>query len=78
MDFGGKRNVGVVVGIIDGFVYLGTAAQASVLKRVLPDGDLAKDAENWTNWPTAMLPVVIVGLLLSLRVWNARATKGAH
>lgn len=75
MDFGGKKNVGIVVGIIDGFVYLGTAAQAAVLKRVLPDGDAAHVAENWWTWPTAMLPVAIVGLLLSARVWNATAQK---
>jgi len=30
MDFGGKRDVGVVVGVIDGFVYLGTAFEAFV------------------------------------------------
>lgn len=75
MDFGGKKNVGVVVGIIDGFVYLGTAAQAAVLKRVLPDGDAAAIAENWWTWPAAMVPVAVVGLLLSMRVWNATAQK---
>lgn len=75
MDFGGKKNVGVVVGIIDGFVYLGTALQAAVLKRVLPDGDAAAIAENWWTWPAAMLPAAIVGLLLSVLVWNARAQK---
>jgi OPA family glycerol-3-phosphate transporter-like MFS transporter len=75
MDFGGKKNVGLVVGIIDGFVYLGTATQAAVLKRVLPDGDAAADAANWWTWPTAMLPATIVGLALSIWVWNARAQK---
>jgi len=75
MDFGGKRNVGVVVGIIDGFVYLGVAAQAFVLKSVLPDGDAAKDPANWWTWAPAMAPVAVIGLLLSLRVWNARAQR---
>lgn len=77
MDFGGKKNVGIVVGIIDGFVYLGTATQAAVLKRVLPDGDAAAIAENWWTWPAAMLPAAVIGLVLSLRVWNARAQKQA-
>ncbi|MDP2312612.1 MAG: MFS transporter [Pseudomonadota bacterium] len=73
MDFGGKKNVGIVVGIIDGFVYLGTALQAAVLKRILPEGDAAAIADNWWTWPAAMLPAAIVGLALSFVVWNARA-----
>ena len=31
MDFGGRKNAGIAVGIIDGFVYLGTAVQALAL-----------------------------------------------
>lgn len=80
MDFGGKKNVGVVVGIIDGFVYFGSASQAFILKKVLPDGDAAKDPASWSNWPLALLPAAVLGLLLSTRVWNARADKrgGGH
>jgi OPA family glycerol-3-phosphate transporter-like MFS transporter len=77
MDFGGKKNVGVAVGIIDGFVYLGTAMQALVLKNVLPAGALQKDMSNWWTWPLAMVPLALVGTLLATRVWNARPTKGA-
>lgn len=72
MDFGGKRNVGVVVGIIDGCVYLGTAVEARVLGRVLPKGPAQTDPANWWTWPAVMLPLALVGLLLSVRVWNAR------
>lgn len=72
MDFGGKRNVGVAVGIIDGFVYLGTALEALVLGRVLPKGDAARDPSNWWTWPAAMLPAALIGLALASRVWNAR------
>jgi OPA family glycerol-3-phosphate transporter-like MFS transporter len=36
MDFGGKKNVGVAVGIIDGFVYLGTATMSGVYAIMLP------------------------------------------
>jgi OPA family glycerol-3-phosphate transporter-like MFS transporter len=75
MDFGGKQNVGVVVGIIDGFVYLGTATQAYVLKKVLPDGAAAADPENWSSWPIAMLPAAIVGTVLGGLVWNAKAKR---
>jgi OPA family glycerol-3-phosphate transporter-like MFS transporter len=72
MDFGGKKNTGVAVGIIDGFVYLGTAAEAVVLGRVLPKDNLAHDASAWWTWPAAILPIAIVGFLLTLRLWNAR------
>ena len=72
MDFGGKRNVGVVVGVIDGFVYLGTAVEALVLGRVLPKGELAKDSHAWWTWPAVILPAALIGLALTTRVWHAR------
>jgi OPA family glycerol-3-phosphate transporter-like MFS transporter len=72
MDFGGKKNVGIVVGIIDGFVYLGTALEALVLGRVLPSKALQHDAGAWWTWPAVMVPAALVGLALSARVWNAR------
>jgi OPA family glycerol-3-phosphate transporter-like MFS transporter len=77
MDFGGKKSVGVAVGIIDGFVYLGTAAQAAVLKNVLPDGPSKSDPHAWWTWPVAMLPLALVGLVLASFVWNAKPAAGA-
>jgi OPA family glycerol-3-phosphate transporter-like MFS transporter len=79
MDFGGKRNAGVAVGIIDGFVYLGVALEALVLGRVLPKEAAARDPAHWWTWPAAILPAAVVGFLLALRVWNARAQpRSAH
>jgi OPA family glycerol-3-phosphate transporter-like MFS transporter len=72
MDFGGKKNVGIVVGIIDGFVYLGTAVEALVLGHVLPTKEAQHDAHNWWTWPAVMVPAAVIGLALSTRVWNAR------
>lgn len=72
MDFGGKKNVGVVVGIIDGCVYLGTALEARVLGRVLPKDGAQADPASWWTWPAVMLPAALLGLALSMRVWNAR------
>ncbi|QSQ27801.1 MFS transporter [Pyxidicoccus parkwayensis] len=78
MDFGGKKNAGVVVGIIDGAVYGGTAFHAFVYGIILPTGDATKVAANWQPWPVAMLPFAVVGLLLATRVWNAKPQpKGA-
>src|SRR5205823_8362802 len=61
MDFGGKKNVGVAVGIIDGLVYLGTASQALVLGEILPAGEAQKIASEWRNWPMVLIPVAAVG-----------------
>jgi OPA family glycerol-3-phosphate transporter-like MFS transporter len=72
MDFGGRRNVGVAVGIIDGFVYAGTAVEALVLGFVLPDGTDKQDPANWWTWPLAMMPITVLGFFLALGVWNAR------
>ena len=79
MDFGGKKNVGVAVGIIDGFVYLGTATMSLTYafllpKELLQDGKLvgpATDPSNWIAWPVAMIPAALIGLILALRVWSA-------
>ncbi|WP_433929337.1 MFS transporter [Sorangium cellulosum] len=77
MDFGGKKNAGVATGIIDGFVYLGTAAQSFLYASILPSGDAAKDPGNWMPWPIAMLPVALIGFALATRVWNARPQRHA-
>lgn len=78
-DFGGTKNAGVVTGIIDGFVYLGTAAQAFLYGRILPKGDAAKAVENWQVWPQAMIPLALLGLVLCASVWNAKPKpSGGH
>jgi OPA family glycerol-3-phosphate transporter-like MFS transporter len=80
MDFGGRRNTGVAVGIIDGMVYAGTGLMSVTYGRLLPNGDAAKDVANWWAWPVAMIPVAILGLALSTRLWNAtpRGAPAAH
>ncbi len=81
MDFGGKKNVGVAVGIIDGFVYLGTGFMSLVYALTLPEQQLdeagntigaAADPANWIVWPAAMIPLALMGMLLATRVWNAK------
>ena len=85
MDFGGRKNVGVVVGIIDGFVYLGTAVMSITYAYVLPQevldssGKLVGEAtrpEAWQPWPVSMIIVGLIGFLLATRVWNATPRKG--
>ncbi len=72
MDFGGRKNVGTAVGIIDGLVYLGTAFQAILYGTILPTGADAADASKWSMWPVAMIPLALIGLVLALRIWNAK------
>jgi len=76
-DFGGRLNAGVAVGLIDGFVYLGTAIQDQVYGGVgslLPEKGTPEAAvvSSWSAWPIAMVPVAVIGLWLSIRIWNAR------
>ena len=76
-DFGGKKNTGIAVGIIDGFVYLGSTVAVVPLRRVpaatkvssapttaLVANPAASDIDNWTIWPYAMIPVALVGFVL--------------
>ena len=60
MDFGGKKNVGVAVGIIDGFVYAGTAVMSFTYARILPSDEFvpegqvlveSADPSAWLAWP---------------------------
>jgi OPA family glycerol-3-phosphate transporter-like MFS transporter len=88
-DFAGKKNTGMAVGIIDGFVYLGSTAQSFLYGAYLPASKIrdandclisnpaAKNVDNWHVWPYAMIPVALVGFLLSLRIWNAKPAGGA-
>ncbi len=75
MDFAGKKNTGLAVGIIDGMVYLGTALQAILLGKILPKGADQKNPAEWSEWPYMLLPVAAVGFLLCLRIWNAKPKK---
>lgn len=77
MDFGGRKNTGTAVGIIDGFVYAGTAVMSLVYGIVLPEGEAATVASNWSWWPILMVPVAAIGLILARRVWHAAPKKVA-
>jgi MFS transporter, OPA family, glycerol-3-phosphate transporter len=81
MDFGGKKNVGIAVGIIDGFVYLGTGVMSLIYGYLLPNEKFDSDGnftgpvtepENWSAWPISMIIVGIIGCLLASRLWNAK------
>ncbi|MBK8010015.1 MAG: MFS transporter [Deltaproteobacteria bacterium] len=74
-DFGGSRNTGTAVGLVDGLVYLGTALQYLVIGQLAPTGEAARDPSEWRFWPVFMLPFVVIGILLSVRIWNALPSR---
>jgi OPA family glycerol-3-phosphate transporter-like MFS transporter len=63
MDFGGRKGAATAVGVIDGFVYLGTAVEAFGL------GYLTEI--SWKLWPAFLLPFSILGLILLITIWKA-------
>jgi len=63
MDFGGRKAAATATGMIDGFVYLGTAVQSISL------GFLT--TVNWGWWPPFLIPFAVVGLVLAIRIWFA-------
>ncbi len=72
MDFGGRKGAATAVGMIDGFVYLGTAAQSLAL------GYLT--TRDWSYWPLFLLPFAVIGFVLCTRIWHAKPTPrgGGH
>jgi OPA family glycerol-3-phosphate transporter-like MFS transporter len=72
MDFGGRKGAATAVGMIDGFVYLGTGLQSFAL------GYLT--TEDWSLWPVFLFPFGVIGFLLLCRIWNAipKGRKAAH
>jgi OPA family glycerol-3-phosphate transporter-like MFS transporter len=90
-DFGGRKNAGTATGLIDGFVYFGTALQGVVYGHVLPELFLTVNGKqvpnpeaaqigSWYGWPVAMMPMALLGLLLSVFIIQARVTpkSAAH
>jgi OPA family glycerol-3-phosphate transporter-like MFS transporter len=63
MDFGGRKAAATAVGVIDGFVYLGTAVQSFALGYIT--------SWNWHFWPVFLAPFALVGFGLCLRIWRA-------
>ncbi len=63
MDFGGRKAAATAVGLIDGLVYLGTGLQSISLGYIT--------SWNWQYWPLFLMPFAVIGILLTLRIWNA-------
>ena len=78
MDFGGRKNAGIAVGIIDGFVYAGTAVMSFTYGALLPsEAPAASQLENYGAWPLAMIPPALLGLGLAWRIRKAKPKAAA-
>jgi OPA family glycerol-3-phosphate transporter-like MFS transporter len=78
VDFGGTKNGGAAVGIVDGLVYLGTAMQSLAAGYMTPTGEAAKDPANWIGWPVFLVPFAFIGGILTLKIWGALPRKAAR
>jgi OPA family glycerol-3-phosphate transporter-like MFS transporter len=78
MDFGGRKNVGTAVGLIDGLVYLGTGLQSFCLGIITESGKgfnhggfFTNQQRGWSLWPLFLLPFAVIGAVLAIRIWKA-------
>jgi OPA family glycerol-3-phosphate transporter-like MFS transporter len=71
VDFGGSKNAGAAVGMVDGLFYAGTSLQSFASGYLTPVGEAAKHAKNWIAWPVLLVPFALAGLYFSLRIWSA-------
>lgn len=70
MDFGGRKGAATAVGIIDGFVYLGTGFQSLALGFIT--------MRSWLFWPIFLAPFALLGVVLLIHIWNATPLKSLH
>jgi len=78
MDFGGRKNVGTAVGLIDGLVYLGTGLQSICLGFITESGQgwdfggyFGGAQKGWSLWPVFLVPFSLIGTALAIRIWKA-------
>lgn len=67
MDFGGRKGAATAVGVIDGFVYLGTGLQALAIGHITSSPKL-----GWDYWPVFLAPFGLLGFFLLRRIWDAK------
>jgi len=61
-DFGGRKATATCSGIVDGFAYVGSGLQSLCLGPIT--------THHWQWWPLFIVPFAIVGLVISIKIWN--------
>lgn len=60
-DFGGRKATATCMGIVDGFVYIGSGIQSFGL------GFLT--AKSWYWWPVFLMPFALLGCYIAFKIW---------
>lgn len=66
-DFGGRKATATCMGIVNGFAYLGSSIQSFALGFLLTPRN---GVTHWIWWPLFVLPFALIGILISIRIWN--------
>lgn len=76
MDFGGRKAAATATGFIDGMQYLAGAIVMFSMSRILDASKVVgKIGIEFTLWPLIPLPMAIIGMCLSMFLWNVRASN---
>jgi hypothetical protein len=75
MDFGGRKAAATAAGFIDGMQYLSGAFVGYGMGRLLDFYKAAQVGQEFTMWPLAPLIPSVIGIVLSISIWNAKATN---
>lgn len=70
-DFGGRKATATASGITDGFVYLGTGLQSISIGYLTTNGIPNVMPASWIFWPVFIIPFIVLGLFLAVRMWTA-------
>ncbi len=61
-DFGGRKATATCMGIVDGFVYLGSGLQSISIGYLV--------GFDWHWWPIFLIPFALIGGVLALTIWH--------
>lgn len=61
-DFGGRKATATCMGIVDGFIYLGSGIQSVCLGYIT--------SHSWSWWPIFLGPFALVGGFIAMRLWG--------
>jgi OPA family glycerol-3-phosphate transporter-like MFS transporter len=76
MDYGGRKAAATATGLLDGIQYLGGAFVGYGIGWVLQH--FKGDEHMWKMWALFPLPTIVVGIFLSIYLWDKKPTETFH